>query len=80
MKLREVKWHNHPILGDLKIDLVDPDTHIPYDTIVIAGENGTGKTTILETLYNFLNQGPITPFEYVEYQLDNGEIYRAYLR
>lgn len=78
MKLREVKWHNHPILGDLKIDLVDPDTHIPYDTIVIAGENGTGKTTILETLYNFLNQGPITPFEYVEYQLDNGEIYRAY--
>lgn len=78
MKLREVKWHNHPILGDLKIDLVDPDTHIPYDTIVIAGENGTGKTTILETLYDFLNQGPITPFEYVEYQLDNGDIYRAY--
>lgn len=78
MKLREVKWHNHPILGDLQISLVNPDTDIPYDTIVIAGENGTGKTTILETLYGFLNQGPITPFEYVEYQLDNGEIYRAY--
>lgn len=78
MKLREVKWHNHPILGDLKIDLVNSDTDIPYDTIVIAGENGTGKTTILKTLYDFLNQGPITPFGYVEYQLDNGEIYRAY--
>lgn len=78
MKLREVKWHNHPILGDLKIDLVNSDTDIPYDTIVIAGENGTGKTTILKTLYDFLNQGPITPFEYVEYQLDNGDIYQAY--
>ncbi len=76
MKLREIKWNNHPILGDLLLNFLIDDT--PCDTIVIAGENGTGKTTILETLYGFLNQGPITPFEYVEYQLDNGEIYRAY--
>lgn len=76
MKLREIKWNNHPILGDLLLNFLIDDT--ACDTIVIAGENGTGKTTILETLYGFLNQGPITPFEYVEYQLDNGDIYRAY--
>ena len=76
MKLRKIKWNNHQILGNLALDFVNPLSNTPYDTIVIAGENGTGKTTILDTLYSFLSQGPITPFDYIEYQI-NDECYKA---
>lgn len=76
MKLRKIKWSNHPILGNLELNLVNPESNTPYDTIVIAGENGTGKTTILDTLYAFLSQGPITSFDYIEYQI-NDEYYKV---
>ena len=76
MKLRKVKWNNHPILGDLELNFVNPEKNEPYETIILAGENVTGKTTILETIHSFLNLGSITPFEYIEYQIDEG-VYRA---
>ena len=46
MKLRKIKWNNHPILGNLELNFVNPLSNTPYDTIVIAGENGTGKTFV----------------------------------
>lgn len=52
--IREIKWHNHKILGNLELNFTKPDG-TPYNTIVLAGENGVGKTTILETLATFLN-------------------------
>lgn len=64
--IREIKWKNHPILGNLTLDFTKTDG-TPYSTIVIAGENGTGKTTILETLSVFLSRGSIIPFEYIKY-------------
>lgn len=67
MKIKKIKWKNHPILGNLELDVVDPITGIPFDTILLAGENGTGKTTILETVSTFLNQGSFEYFEYIEY-------------
>lgn len=53
MKIRKVKWANHPILGNLELNFINPTTNKSYSTIVLAGENGTGKTTILETLNTF---------------------------
>ena len=53
--IKKIKWHNHAILGNLELDFTKPDGTI-YDTIVLAGENGTGKTTVLETLSNYLSQ------------------------
>ena len=76
MKIRKVKWINHPILGDLELDFINVTTNIPYDTIVFAGENGTGKSTILEELSSFLNAGVFTNFDYIEYVV-NTEIYKA---
>ena len=76
MKLRKIKWRSHEILGDLLLDFTNATTGKPYDTIVIAGENGTGKTSILESIYNFLNAGPIAPFEFIEYEVDEN-IYQA---
>ena len=51
--ITKIKWNNHEILGNLELDFTKADGS-PYSTIILAGENGTGKTTILETLSTFL--------------------------
>lgn len=70
MKLLKVKYKNHPVLGSLELDFVNPDTGLPYQTIILLGENGTGKTTILSTISNYLNCVSLDPFEYIEYEAD----------
>ena len=67
--ITKIKWNNHSVLGDLELDFTKPDGSI-YDTIVLAGENGTGKTTILETMSTFLNLGSIEAFKYINYIAD----------
>lgn len=76
MKITKVKWNNHPVLGNLALDFLNPTTNEPFDTIIFAGENGTGKTTILEAISTFLNVGSFEHFDYIEYIVD-GEIYKA---
>lgn len=76
MKLRKVKWKKHPILGDLSLDFVNHDTGEPYSSILLAGENGTGKSTILEAISSFLNAGPYEHFDYIEYVADD-KIYKT---
>lgn len=68
--ITKLKWKNHPILGNLELNFANANGE-PYNTIILAGENGTGKTTILETLSTFLNLGTIKPFEYIEYIVNN---------
>lgn len=65
--ITKIKWKNHNILGNLELDFTKDGK--PCNTIVIAGENGTGKTTILEMFYNFLYRYDITHFDYVEYEI-----------
>ena len=74
--ITKLKWKNHSILGNLELDFTNADGR-PYNTIILAGENGTGKTTILETLATFLNLGTIKAFEYIEYKIDN-DIFHIY--
>lgn len=52
MKILKMQFHGHNILGDLSLDFTD-ETGNPVDTVILAGENGCGKTLILEELYNF---------------------------
>lgn len=65
----KIKWNNHDVLGNLELDFTKPDGSI-YNTIVLAGENGTGKTSILETLATFLDLGSIEAFDYISYIAD----------
>lgn len=76
MKLRKIKWNNHPVLGDLALNFINNKTGKPYSTILLAGENGTGKSTILEAISDFLNLGPYVNFEYIEYEI-GGDIYKT---
>ena len=50
MKIKRVKLENHPILKNLELDFTDENGK-PINTIILAGENGTGKTSILEIIY-----------------------------
>lgn len=76
MKIKKVKWNNHPILGNLELDFTNPVTGEPFSNILFAGENGSGKTTILESISTFLNLGSFENFEYIEYIVD-GELFKA---
>lgn len=75
MKIRKVKWKNHPVLGNLEIDFTN-GKGLTFGTILFAGENGTGKTAILASLSSFLNRGPFKFFDYIEYEIATG-IYTA---
>lgn len=76
MKIKRVKWLNHPVLGNLELDFTNAHTGRPYNTVLFAGENGTGKTSILSTMSTFLNIGSFQPFDYFEYEI-GGQLFRA---
>ena len=54
MKIKAITFRNHPVLGDLHLNFCDSRGN-PIDTIILAGANGTDKTTIINTLFNFMN-------------------------
>ena len=72
--IKKIKWNDPNVLGNLVLDFSKPGGGV-YNTIVIAGENGTGKTNILETLSTFLNLGTMEPFSEITYEI-NGSEYR----
>ncbi|MBM6966103.1 AAA family ATPase [Massilimicrobiota timonensis] len=49
-KIRKIKFQDHPILKNLELNFCGKDGKA-LDTIIFAGENGTGKSTIINTLY-----------------------------
>lgn len=53
MEIASLKLKNHPILHDLELNFCDTNG-TPYKNIVFVGENGTGKTTLLELINNIV--------------------------
>ena len=51
LKIKNIKFNNHKILGNLEVDFLDRNKEI-LGTVVIIGENGSGKTTLLKSIYN----------------------------
>ena len=54
MKIRKIETINHPIFGDISFDFTNEEGK-PINTIIVAGENGAGKTVFLEMIYEFSN-------------------------
>ena len=55
MKFRKISFNNNPILGSVSFDFTDA-TGKTVDTIILAGENGCGKSYLL-SLLNTYNPG-----------------------
>ncbi|MEA2993044.1 MAG: hypothetical protein QOD40_1964 [Alphaproteobacteria bacterium] len=54
MMIAEIEIENHPILGTITLNFRDPSGNVS-NTIILAGENGTGKSVILGLIANLYN-------------------------
>lgn len=52
MKIKTIQLKDHPVLKNLKVDFSDENGKV-QDLIVIAGTNGSGKTNLLEAIYDY---------------------------
>ena len=59
LKIKSIKFKNHLILKNLELDFCDANGNAA-DTVIIAGENGTGKSSILNYLYSITSGSVVT--------------------
>ncbi len=52
MKFRKITFIEHPILGNISLDFTDKEGKT-IENIIIAGENGCGKSVLLNELFDF---------------------------
>ncbi|HOI84638.1 MAG TPA: AAA family ATPase [Acholeplasmataceae bacterium] len=57
MKIKQINFTNHVLFGNTSIDFTDESGKV-LNTILICGENGSGKTKLLECLYNLFKIPP----------------------
>ena len=67
-KIRRVKFDNHPILKNLELDFCDNNDKA-VDTVILAGENGCGKSAIINALYDIASYGIDYP---LTIEIENG--------
>ncbi|MGL4988663.1 MAG: AAA family ATPase [Cetobacterium sp.] len=73
MKIQNIRMKNHEVLKNLDVDFLDKDGKV-QNLVVIAGSNGSGKTNLLEAIYNyFLNKNNIEDVDVAEIQILNEE-------
>lgn len=65
MKFRKISFKKHPVLGDVSFDFTDAQGRT-VDTIIIAGENGCGKSLLLSFLNSY---NPTTTAKQLGYSL-----------
>lgn len=71
LKIREVHIAGHPVLGDLNLDFRGLDGQA-VDTVIFAGENGAGKSTVMGLLYDLVSGGRnVSPFGIVTVEFED---------
>lgn len=77
MKIKSLKIINNSILGDIKMSFCDPNDN-PLDTIIFVGENGCGKSALLNVIHSVarLRPDPRTHAEerFFKIQLEDREV------
>ena len=74
MKIKKIKLVNNTFFGTTEFDFTDSNGQV-MDNIVLAGENGCGKTQLLDIIYDFSNLptvGPAAPYA-VSFLLSDGQ-------
>ncbi len=72
MRIRKIKYENHKVLGNIELDFTD-STGEAEDIIFLAGENGCGKTTIINDIFNiFINEKVEDNYE-IEFEITDSE-------
>lgn len=66
MHLHYLKFKDHPILKNLYLNFINPKTKNPFSIVAFVGENGCGKTSILNE---------ISKYDSSEYIIDKEEFY-----
>lgn len=56
MKIRKIYIDDYRGLKKKEINFVNTDTDKSLETVVLIGKNGTGKTSVLEFIFNFFNK------------------------
>ena len=54
-KIKQISFLHHPVLENLTLDFCDSNGNC-VDTIILAGENGTGKSTIINAIYMLVSR------------------------
>jgi hypothetical protein len=54
MKIKSISFTRHTVFGDLNLDFCNSEGN-PYNTIYLVGENGLGKTRLLEEVFGLGN-------------------------
>ena len=71
-KVRRIKFVNHPVLNNMEFDFTGTDGKA-VDTVIFAGENGCGKSILINELYRAVSgQSPASNI--TEYEID-GKVY-----
>lgn len=77
MKIRKIRYVNNPVFGDLQFDFTNDGQAV--NTIIIAGENGVGKSVLLNDIFEFTNLSikhgaPRKEVRIFEIELSNEEV------
>lgn len=68
-KIRKIIFKDHPILKNLSLDFCGIDGKA-VNTVIFAGENGNGKSTIINELYGNISQHQINT---MTVEIENGD-------
>ncbi len=78
MRIREIVFNNvRSFRGARRVSFVDPDTNLVRPVTVLAGSNGSGKTTVLEAIEALLTYvyDPLRSNDFVDEVLKSGLVY-----